>query len=277
MRALGFSDAALTSNGADGGIDIRASAAVAQVKFLSAPVGSPDIQRLRGAAHGVELALFYSASSYTAAATATASNTGVALFSFDIEGRVVPVNALALQHTSAAAAISPIGLVAGYDPHRRNEVLGRLGELQIRVTAYGVALDKLIDRLRDPDGIAPSNAVAAFSSHLSLKQLVCADGSWVKDWTLILLDEGKPLEAGRRVDEGQRYFDEWIERVGVILTPDLLVELHQEANGPSSTSIAEVRLPDFASWSHGDFTRSQVLAPVRRPSHRRRRLPPRRR
>ena len=49
MRHWGFGDARLTSSGADGGVDVRARAAVAQVKFEASQVGRPALQRLYGA------------------------------------------------------------------------------------------------------------------------------------------------------------------------------------------------------------------------------------
>lgn len=83
MWRLGFGDAALTKSGADGGVDIRATGAVAQVKAFSIAVGRPDVQRLRGAAHGVEHALFFSWNGYSPNARGYADVAGVALFTFD--------------------------------------------------------------------------------------------------------------------------------------------------------------------------------------------------
>ncbi|WP_100350487.1 restriction endonuclease [Luteimicrobium subarcticum] len=45
---LGCTDATTTARGSDGGLDIRARGAVAQVKHHARPVGRPDIQRLVG-------------------------------------------------------------------------------------------------------------------------------------------------------------------------------------------------------------------------------------
>lgn len=92
MRELGFFDARRTGPGTDGGIDVTAQGAVAQVKHLSVPVGSPDIQRFRGAAHGIEDALFYSSSGYTTAAVVAADRAKIALFQFTTANEVQPVN-----------------------------------------------------------------------------------------------------------------------------------------------------------------------------------------
>lgn len=92
MRELGFGDARRTGAGTDRGIDVTAADAVAQVKHLSSPVGSPDIQRFRGAAHLIQNALFYSSSGYTRAAQLTADELGVALFRFDSANYVESVN-----------------------------------------------------------------------------------------------------------------------------------------------------------------------------------------
>ncbi|MHA6668546.1 restriction endonuclease [Homoserinimonas sp. A447] len=92
MRQLGFSDALTTAGGADGGIDVVATGAVAQVKhYSSAPIGSPAIQRLHGAALG-RRAIFYSLIGYTMAAKRFATEAEVTLFSYDLMGVVRPEN-----------------------------------------------------------------------------------------------------------------------------------------------------------------------------------------
>lgn len=92
MRHIGFNDARRTGAGTDRGIDVVATNAAAQVKYLSAPVGGPDIQRFRGASHGIESALFYSGSGYSSAAVLAAERTGVALFTFSVENVVTALN-----------------------------------------------------------------------------------------------------------------------------------------------------------------------------------------
>jgi len=49
MRRMGYAGVKLTTGGADGGVDVRASGAMAQVKFEAKPVGRPALQRLVGA------------------------------------------------------------------------------------------------------------------------------------------------------------------------------------------------------------------------------------
>ncbi|MFB7876180.1 restriction endonuclease [Nocardia sp. NPDC056064] len=97
MRVLGFSDARVTKSGADGGIDVRATGAVAQVKWRAGQVGRPDLQRLFGArGNRFELQLlFFAAAPYSAPARAYADEVGMALFTYDPTGRIVPVNAAA--------------------------------------------------------------------------------------------------------------------------------------------------------------------------------------
>lgn len=50
MRGIGFLDAHTTPPGVDGGIDVLAQRAVAQVKFHATPVGAPSVQQLAGIA-----------------------------------------------------------------------------------------------------------------------------------------------------------------------------------------------------------------------------------
>jgi hypothetical protein len=92
MRSIGFPDAVVTGAGTDGGVDVISSAAIAQVKFHAVPVGSPDVQRLKGAAHEHETALFYSASGYTEAAKLFADKAGIALFVIGPWSQVAAVN-----------------------------------------------------------------------------------------------------------------------------------------------------------------------------------------
>ncbi|MCU0154570.1 restriction endonuclease (plasmid) [Curtobacterium flaccumfaciens] len=118
MRAMGFTDARRTTAGADGGIDIIiATDAVAQVKHLAVPVGSPDVQRLRGAAHGIGHAVFYASGGYSAQAVAAADRSGVALFTFATTGEANGANAHAerLEHGAdpeRARALMEAGEVA---------------------------------------------------------------------------------------------------------------------------------------------------------------------
>nr|WP_269457948.1 restriction endonuclease [Nocardioides scoriae] len=92
MRQLGFDDAEMTPPGADGGLDVRANDAVAQVKHYATPIGAPVVQQLRGAAHGRGAALFYSLTGYTKAAVEYANAAAVALFTYDEGGVVRPLN-----------------------------------------------------------------------------------------------------------------------------------------------------------------------------------------
>ena len=80
MRAMGFEHVQVTQASRDGGVDVIAHGAVAQVKLLSSAVQRPDVQRLRGAAFRVQHALFFSWSGYTAGAVDYADQNGVALF-----------------------------------------------------------------------------------------------------------------------------------------------------------------------------------------------------
>jgi hypothetical protein len=88
-----FASVRLTSDGADGGIDIIGSGVVAQVKFESSKTGRPAVQRLKGAA-GSNTALFFTSdlSGYTVQAIAWADENDVCLFEFDLAGGVHPRN-----------------------------------------------------------------------------------------------------------------------------------------------------------------------------------------
>ena len=105
MRATGFPGAALTANGRDGGVDVLAPGAAAQVKHQGVPVGAPAVRQLRGAAPDATWWVFYSTAGYTSAAGEAAEGTGVALFVIGEESSVRAVNNKA--HLLLAGAHKP--------------------------------------------------------------------------------------------------------------------------------------------------------------------------
>jgi hypothetical protein len=105
MRELGFRDAAVTGGGADGGIDVRSSAALAQAKWRGGMVGRPTLQALYGA-RGTDLSkqlLFFAASNYSKQAVDYADQMQIALFVYEPLGTLVPMNkhASALSHAGS--------------------------------------------------------------------------------------------------------------------------------------------------------------------------------
>ena len=105
MRHLGFEDARCTGSGADGGVDVRSSEAVAQVKAQLSPVGRPELQALYGVARSEgRTPLFFSLMSYTAAALTWADEVAMPLFRFDHAGTVEAVNAVAEDLLAAAGS-----------------------------------------------------------------------------------------------------------------------------------------------------------------------------
>jgi len=89
MRYLGFTDAAPTPPGSDGGIDVHGTGAVAQVKMEGVPTGRPILQAIYGiAALGEWKALVFSLAGFTAQAVEWADRAGVACFEFAVDGSV---------------------------------------------------------------------------------------------------------------------------------------------------------------------------------------------
>lgn len=84
LRHQGFTDAQLTPPGADGGVDVVSSVAIAQVKYQSRPVGAPAIVQLLGTTHRKQyqgrLPMFFSSSGYTPKAITAARELGVTLY-----------------------------------------------------------------------------------------------------------------------------------------------------------------------------------------------------
>ncbi|MGA5547466.1 restriction endonuclease [Streptomyces pseudogriseolus] len=106
MRGLGFADARVTGAGADGGIDVFARDAVAQVKHYSQPIGVGPVRELRGVADAHQHLLFYASGGYTAAARRFADERKVALYSLAESGHVTPLNGTATR-LSARSAPAP--------------------------------------------------------------------------------------------------------------------------------------------------------------------------
>ncbi|MEV4680450.1 restriction endonuclease [Streptomyces kurssanovii] len=106
MRGLGFTDAQVTAAGADGGIDVIARDAVAQVKHYSQPIGVGPVRELRGVADAHQHLLFYASGGYTAAARQFAEDRGIALFSLQEIGHITALNEAAAR-LSARPAPAP--------------------------------------------------------------------------------------------------------------------------------------------------------------------------
>lgn len=106
MRSWGFADAVATTGGADGGLDVRSSRALAQVKWKGGVTGSPDVQRLMGArANGTQLLFFFAASGYSDQAVKYADEVGMMLMTYDPLGAVEGVNQPAKQFLATVSAL----------------------------------------------------------------------------------------------------------------------------------------------------------------------------
>ncbi|MET9891890.1 restriction endonuclease [Streptomyces sp. NPDC006465] len=106
MHGLGFTDAQVTGPGADGGVDVIAWDAIAQVKYHSQPIGVGPVRELRGVADPHHHLLFYASGGYTASARQFADEKKVALFSIQEFGHITPLNPAAAQlsHRQAPTA-----------------------------------------------------------------------------------------------------------------------------------------------------------------------------
>ena len=86
---LGYPDAVKTQNTRDGGIDIRASNMIAQVKFYASPVGVVPIRELNGVKGVGQEALFFALNGFTPEARRFASEVGISLISVrPVEGTI---------------------------------------------------------------------------------------------------------------------------------------------------------------------------------------------
>ena len=98
LRWLGFTAAAVTPAGRDGGVDVTASGLVAQVKAQMSQVGRPVVQQTLGEATRRRCrAVVYALAGFTTDAVSYADDVNVALFTFDLQGAASPVNGAARQ------------------------------------------------------------------------------------------------------------------------------------------------------------------------------------
>jgi len=121
MREMGFSDAAVTVSGPDGGIDVRAGSAVAQVKLWYRPVGTPELQRLFGARGNQRhlKMLFFARSGYARGAIRYGDEHEIALFTFDEAGALRPENV----HARALGTAQRTAQTAGRSAARSKRAL----------------------------------------------------------------------------------------------------------------------------------------------------------
>ncbi|MEU0265669.1 restriction endonuclease [Nocardioides sp. NPDC006303] len=99
MRYWGFTDSRCTPAGPDGGIDVVAGSALAQVKFEAHQTGAPAVQRLVGARRNEteKALLFFSGVGFARPAVEYADDMGIALFKYDLLGEMSPQNLTARQ------------------------------------------------------------------------------------------------------------------------------------------------------------------------------------
>lgn len=82
MRGHGWPDAAMTTPGADAGLDVIAAGAVAQVKYQVRPVGRPALQKLAGAAPPAREMLFFSNAGFSAQAIGFGRERSMGLYTY---------------------------------------------------------------------------------------------------------------------------------------------------------------------------------------------------
>ena len=83
LRQNGWPDAHVTSGGADGGVDVRATGLIAQVKHYSKLTGSPALQQLYGVAAAEQVVpVFFASGGYSKPAQEFATNTALACVTF---------------------------------------------------------------------------------------------------------------------------------------------------------------------------------------------------
>ncbi|WP_338480829.1 restriction endonuclease [Rhodococcus sp. DN22] len=106
LKSWGFSGAVATTGGADGGLDVRSSRALAQVKWKGGVTGSRDVQKLYGArGTGTEQLFLFSASGYSDQAIKYADQVGMMLMTYDPAGVAEGVNDVAKRFLASTSKV----------------------------------------------------------------------------------------------------------------------------------------------------------------------------
>ncbi|WP_158299728.1 restriction endonuclease [Glycomyces paridis] len=167
MQKVGFRGAKRTTTGPDGGVDVEAPTAIAQVKHLRSPVGRPAIQQLLGAGGRSTSRLFYSAGGYSRPALELADNEGIALFTYDLASRkVVPVGETAsrLERASDYPGAEPGVLEQPSAPAPQAIPADRVAPIQRPPTATTYAvLGRAVQERPEPSSLHWYFYVACFS------------------------------------------------------------------------------------------------------------------
>ncbi|BBJ39947.1 hypothetical protein SSPO_026650 [Streptomyces antimycoticus] len=166
MRSLGFADSRVTGAGADGGIDVIAQDAVAQVKHYSQPIGVGPVRELRGVADAHQHLLFYASGGYTAAARQFADERGVALYSLAELGHITPLNEAATRLSARPAPTSGWSQAAAWG---RAASTARASQRAAELEAQRQTVLRLITRVR-----AHTSELHALPSNRYTKDLIKA-------------------------------------------------------------------------------------------------------
>ncbi|WP_457191194.1 restriction endonuclease [Nocardioides sp. P5_E3] len=143
MRHWGYRDAQVTPPGSDRGIDVQAGAALAQVKWTGKPMGRDAVQKLfgaRGQRHEKTLLFFTGPGhGYSQPALEDANRLGVALFRYDIQGAMTPVNGSARRILQGAAASVP-STAASRQPTHAPPAAGGVQSLVLVIAVFSTVI-----------------------------------------------------------------------------------------------------------------------------------------
>ncbi|MFF7899746.1 restriction endonuclease [Streptomyces sp. NPDC088817] len=150
MRSMGFFDARTTAAGADGGIDVIADHAVAQVKHHSQPISVGPVRELRGVADLGQHLLFYSSGGYTDKACEFAEERDIALFSILPSGDILPLN------TTARNLSARLGATSGWSSAPDTRTLQRAADLAAQRETVHKQIRRILARTNERRAL-PSN------------------------------------------------------------------------------------------------------------------------
>lgn len=303
MQVHGFPDARLTAAGRDGGVDVSASGAVAQVKAEVAPVGAPIVQQLAGiAAVDGRTGMVFSLGGFTPAATEFAERAKIALFRFDLQGDVEPSNASARlvaaagadgdevvqrmlgavrRLTTLAERADIVGVIRRPVPRAKVGLRAYLPRVAVWTDQY---LDHVAER-QDGGEIPGALAMDLAGSSWRISELrLCADGYDEDGWNVAIAVEGQLFSQSSPIDgleDGIVTLPTSNRSLVVCVVVGLILEIaerlgarpehlrvteapqHDDAT-PDATPEALIGAADASDWDHlVSVVRSQRLTALR--------------
>lgn len=175
LEGLGAHGTVLTASGPDGGVDVRGSRVVAQVKAQVTPVSAAVVQQIFGIARVEDkTAVVYALAGFTPDAVRFADKAAVALFQFDLVGEPQPLNHAA---RTLPSKLDPVGLQWKHPVSGVPLAASVLDDEVVVLTDQRLVVITIVGDLLQDEGVS-------LSDECDVSRLFCGPSHiWTSDWT----------------------------------------------------------------------------------------------